>query len=74
MKQMAAIDLVVLVVSVAAVLGVGIWYGRRRNTSTEYFLAGRDVGDQQRDARADGGGLRGRGGSNLSNSCSAAGR
>ena len=44
MKQMAAIDLVVLVVYFAAVLGVGFWYGRRRNTSTEYFLAGRDVG------------------------------
>lgn len=38
-----AIDFVIIVVYFLAVLGVGFYFSRRERTSTDYFLAGRDV-------------------------------
>ena len=38
------IDLIIIGVYFIAVLGIGFYFARRERTSTDYFLAGRDVG------------------------------
>ena len=42
--QVPAVDVAIIAVYFAAVLGVGFYFSRGRRTSTDYFLAGRDVG------------------------------
>ncbi|HUP25178.1 MAG TPA: sodium:solute symporter [Thermoanaerobaculia bacterium] len=44
MTQLPAIDIVILVTYFAVVLGIGFWFSRSRKNSTDYFLAGRNVG------------------------------
>lgn len=44
MNQVPLIDLVILVAYFAGILGIGFYFSRSRKTSTDYFLAGRDVG------------------------------
>jgi SSS family solute:Na+ symporter len=45
MKNLAALDLVVIAAYFLVLLGIGYWAARReKNVSSDYFLAGRDVG------------------------------
>lgn len=41
---MSALDFTVIVIYFLVVLGVGVYFARRNSDSTEYFLAGRNVG------------------------------
>jgi hypothetical protein len=41
--RLHAIDLVIIVGYLAAVVAAGAWFGRRQETTTRYFLAGRGV-------------------------------
>ena len=41
---MAPLDLIIVAVYFALVLGIGLYFAKRGKTSTEYFLAGRHVG------------------------------
>ncbi len=41
---MSGVDFVVIVLYFLLVLGIGVYYSRRTSDSTEYFLAGRNVG------------------------------
>lgn len=41
---MPAVDIVIIVAYFAVVLGIGLYFSRSRRTSTDYFLASRDVG------------------------------
>jgi len=44
MGNLAAIDVIVICVYIAAIIGVGFYFSRRGETSADYFLAGRTVG------------------------------
>ena len=40
---MHALDLIIIVAYLSAVVATGAWFGRRQQTTSRYFLAGRDV-------------------------------
>lgn len=40
---MHAVDLLIIAAYLAAVIGAGLWFGRRQQTTSQYFLAGRGV-------------------------------
>lgn len=40
---MSVIDLVIIVAYLVAVVGAGAWFGRKQQTTSQYFLAGRGV-------------------------------
>ena len=42
-RTLHAIDLIIIVVYLAGVIAAGAWFGRKQNTTQQYFLAGRDV-------------------------------
>lgn len=44
MAKVPLIDMVIIVAYFAIVLGIGFYFSRSRRTSTDYFLASRDVG------------------------------
>ena len=37
------IDMIIVVVYMAASVGIGSWIGRKQSTTTDYFLGGRDI-------------------------------
>ncbi len=41
MVALSAIDLVIVIVYLVAVIALGLWTGRRERDVTDYFLAGR---------------------------------
>src|SRR6266481_8897043 len=43
-KALTGIDIAIVAISFVAIFGIGIYFSRRERTSTDYFLAGRDVG------------------------------
>ena len=43
-KNLATVDLVIVLVYFAIVFGIGLYFARRERTSEDYFLAGRDIG------------------------------
>ena len=43
-KNLATVDLVIVLLYFAIVFGIGLYFARRERTSEEYFLAGRDIG------------------------------
>ena len=40
---LTTLDIVIFVASIAAVLGIGLWAGRKEETAADFFLAGRTV-------------------------------
>lgn len=40
---MHALDIIIIIAYLAAVVAAGAWFGRKQKTTTQYFLAGRDV-------------------------------
>ncbi len=40
---LATLDIVIFLASIAAVLGIGLWAGRKEETAADFFLAGRTV-------------------------------
>jgi len=44
LENLSNIDAIVIIVYFAIVLGIGIYFSRKEKTSTDYFLAGRNVG------------------------------
>lgn len=42
--QLPTLDVAIIGIYFAVVLGIGFWFSRSRKTSTDYFLAGRNVG------------------------------
>ncbi len=43
-RELATVDLVIIAVYFVIIFAIGLYFARKERTSTEYFLAGRDVG------------------------------
>ena len=43
-KTLAAVDLAIIGVYFAIIFAIGLYFARRERTSTDYFLAGRNIG------------------------------
>ena len=42
-RHLSVIDLIIIVAYLVAVVGAGAWFGRKQQTTSQYFLAGRGV-------------------------------
>jgi SSS family solute:Na+ symporter len=43
-RELATVDLVIIAIYFVIIFAIGLYFARKERTSTEYFLAGRDVG------------------------------
>jgi SSS family solute:Na+ symporter len=43
-RELATVDIVIIAVYFVIIFAIGLYFARKERTSTEYFLAGRDVG------------------------------
>ena len=43
-RTLATVDLIIIGVYFVIVLAIGLYFARKERSSTEYFLAGRDIG------------------------------